>query len=246
MPPASKKFIILEKVDSTNNYAMGMVQNGVGHSGDAVFAMEQTAGKARRGKTWESEKGQNIALSILVEMSWNPVACQFQLSAAAAVGSHRFFSKYVKEELKIKWPNDIFINDRKAGGILIENVIKGYIWQWAVIGIGLNINQNEFAHQNLRAVSLRQVTGKSFQVIELAKELHAEILVAISDLKNGKFDELLAIYNENLFGRNKQVTLKKGNILFETTIEKISFSGELITNDVMERNFAFDEVEWIL
>ena len=88
------------------------------------------------------------------------------------LGCLDFFSKYIKENVKIKWPNDIFINDRKAGGILIENVIKGNLWQWAVIGIGLNINQENFEKENLKAISLKQITGKNYDVIELAKELH--------------------------------------------------------------------------
>lgn len=245
MPVASKNFIVLEKVDSTNNYAMGLIQKGVANSGDAVFALEQTAGKGRRGKRWESLKGQNIVLTIISEMKWLPVLNQFQLSVAAAMACHQFLSTQIKNEIKVKWPNDIFINDSKAGGILIENIIKGNKWQWAIIGIGLNINQEEFGSENLRAISLKQLTGKSFAVKSLAKELHEKVLEKISDLKTGRFNKMLETYNENLFARNKKVRLKKGNIVFETTVQQVSASGELITKDTMERAFGFSEVEWL-
>ncbi len=245
MPEAPKNFIILETVDSTNNYAMGIVQKGVANSGDAVFALEQIAGRGRRGKSWESRKGENIVLTVISEMQWLPVLSQFQLSVAVAVACHDFLSGYVENDIKIKWPNDIFINDRKAGGILIENVIKGHIWQWAIIGIGLNVNQEEFETGNLRAVSLKQIIGKSFNARSLARELHEDVLAKISELKSGGYNKLLETYNKNLFARNKKVKLKKGNIIFETTVEQVSPSGELITKDVMGRSFGFGEVEWI-
>jgi BirA family biotin operon repressor/biotin-[acetyl-CoA-carboxylase] ligase len=243
MPGTSKKLIILEKVDSTNNYAMGLVQKGEAISGLGIFAKEQTAGKGRRGKTWKSRSGENIILTINEQMLWLPVQQQFQLSIAAALGCFDFFSGYIKENIKIKWPNDIFINDRKAGGILIENLVKGNLWQWAIIGIGLNINQENFGNE-ITATSLKQITGIHYDVIELANELLQAVINRINQLKSGEFNNLHYEYNENLFCRNKMVKLKKGNIVFETTIEKISSAGELITRDVIERRFEFDEIEW--
>ncbi len=129
---------------------MAMVQSNTVSSGDAVFAMEQTNGKGRRGKSWKSKIGENIVLSIIIEMQWLPVRQHFHLSVAVALGCLDFFSKFIKNGVKIKWPNDIFIYDRKAGGILIENVVKGNLWQWSVIGIGLNINQENFEHENFQ------------------------------------------------------------------------------------------------
>ncbi len=245
MPLTSHKLIILERVDSTNNYAMAMVQKKAVNSGDAVFAMEQTSGKGRRGKSWKSKKGENIILTIVVQMQWLPVQQQFQLSMAVALACHNFFSKYIKENIKIKWPNDIFINDRKAGGILIENVIQGNLWQWAVIGIGLNINQISFEKEKLNAVSLQQLTDKNYDVLQLANELHKIVLKRLEVLQSGQINNMLKEYNENLFARNQVVKLKKENIVFETKITGISESGELLTKDAIERSFGFDEVEWM-
>jgi BirA family biotin operon repressor/biotin-[acetyl-CoA-carboxylase] ligase len=245
VPEAPPKFIILESVDSTNNYAMAMTQRGVASSGDAVFAMEQHAGKGRRGKTWESPKGENILLTILAQMQWLPVKDQFFLSMAVALACYDLFSKYSKETITIKWPNDIFLNDSKAGGILIENVIKGNLWQWAIIGLGLNINQVDFTKDKLKAVSLKQGSGEHFDVIGLSHELRENFLKRLRLLQSGEAGGMLNEYNKNLFRRNSLVKLKKGNIAFETRIERVSLSGELITKDVIERSFGFDEVQWI-
>ena len=245
MPLTSPKLIILESVDSTNNYAMAMVQKGIANSEDAVFAMEQSSGKGRRGKTWKSQRGSNILLTVLSQMQWLPVQNQFHLSIAVALACHDFLSEYTKENIKIKWPNYIFINDRKAGGILIENVIKGNLWQWAIMGIGLNINQGDFEKDAFDAISLKQVTGKWYDVINLSRELHSIVLKKLHVLHSGELSKMLGEYNENLFCRNKTVKLKKGNIVFETEIKRVTASGELITRDVMERSFSFDEVQWI-
>lgn len=232
-------------MDSTNNYAMAMVQKGVANSGDAIFAMEQSSGKGRQGKMWKSQRGGNILLTVVAQMQWLPVHRQFHSSIAAALACYDFFSKYAPGKIKIKWPNDIFINDRKAGGILIENVIKGNLWQWAIIGIGLNINQENFEKDELTATSLKQITGAHYDIIQLSHELHEIVLKRLRVLQSGGVGEMLNEYNENLFCRNKTVKLKKGNIAFETKIERVSASGELITKDTMERSFGFDEVQWI-
>ena len=243
MQASSKKMIILEKVDSTNNYAMALVQKGDAISGQGIFAMEQTAGRGRRGKHWKSRVGENVILTINNQMRWLPIHQQFQLSVAVALACFDLFSAHIKENIKIKWPNDIFINDRKAGGILIENVIKGNLWQWAVIGVGLNINQDNF-DKGIKAISLKQVSGLNYDVLELALELIHAVTNRINQLKSGEFTALLSQYNERLFCRDKMVQLKKDNTVFETRIKKISSTGELITEDVIERRFKFDEVEW--
>ena len=132
--------VIIDKVDSTNNYAMGLIREGLTKHGAAYFAIEQTAGKGRRSKGWTAEKGKNIILSIVVAPDFLNIQNQFQLSVVAALGCYDLFKNYAGDNVYLKWPNDIFWNDRKAGGILIENVIKGKKWKWSIVGIGININ----------------------------------------------------------------------------------------------------------
>ncbi len=244
MPFSSKNILMLKNVDSTNNYAMGLIQKGEGQSGKGVFAMEQTCGKGRRNKEWKSHKGMNIILTLMFEMQWLKVFHQFQLSAAVALGCHDLISKYIPLGTSIKWPNDIFINDRKAGGILIENILKGTLWQWSIIGIGINVNQTDFDDYHFSAVSLKNMTDKNFNVFELAEELYVLISQRIDELKSGNFSKMLEEYNGKLFAKNQLVRLKKENFVFETTITGVSISGQLITQDIFEKHFYFDEIEF--
>ncbi|MEO6219519.1 MAG: biotin--[acetyl-CoA-carboxylase] ligase [Ginsengibacter sp.] len=246
MPPDTESFIILECVDSTNNYAMGQIRSHIARDGNVWFSMEQTQGKGRRGKIWQSAQGQNIILSMATDTRFLQVHQQFQLSAAVSLGCYDFFKQYDNVNTKIKWPNDLFWNDRKAGGILIENVIKGNIWQWAVIGIGININQIDFPGTD-RAVSLKQITGQTYNIVELAKQLCGDVMKRLNELKTNQFGKMLDEYNGILYKRNKKIKLKKKNIIFETMITGVSQLGQLQTFDNINRDFDFfDEVEWIL
>ncbi len=237
-------FNILDTVDSTNNYAMAKVHAGMAAHGMAWFAKEQTAGKGQRGRHWISEKGKNIALSLVLEPERLLIKSQFQLSAVVAITCFEFFSKYAGEETTIKWPNDLFWRDRKAGGILIENVLQAKTWRWAVVGIGININQTRFDKAILNPVSLKQITGKNFKIIELAKELQALLMKNLGEMKPA--DEIFNQYNEHLYKINKTVKLKKDGLIFDTVIKEVSAAGRLITVDAIEREFDFGEVEWVL
>lgn len=239
-------FIILESVDSTNNYAMQQVHAGLARDGNAWFAIEQTKGKGRGARRWEANKGENIILSIAINTMWLRIYEQFQLSAAVSLACYDLFKNYDSAHTKIKWPNDIFWNDRKAGGILIENVIKGNIWQWSVIGIGINVNQTSFTIEKNQPVSLKEITGKEYDPVVLGRELHKHVIKRLNELKEHNFKRMLDEYNAVLYKKNERVKLKKQNIIFETTIKNVSDNGQLITVDTLERSFSFDEIEWML
>lgn len=237
-------FTILDTVDSTNNYAMGAIHAGLAKHGKLWFANEQTAGKGQRGKTWTAEKGKNIAMSIVLDPGKLHFTSQFQLSALVALSCFEFFSGYAGEETKIKWPNDLYWRDRKAGGVLIENIIKGKTWKWAIVGIGLNINQTAFDVFLNKAVSLKQISGRTFNTIELAKELNTVLMKKLENDYN--LEDTVRRYNEHLYRKNNTVTLKKDDYEFNTVIKEVSTEGKLITVDAIEHEFDFGEVEWVL
>jgi len=237
-------FTILDTVDSTNNYAMARAHDGLAKHGMAWFAHEQTAGKGQRGKTWAAEKGKNIAMSLILEPGSLHISSQFHLSAAVALSCFEFFSAYAGEETKIKWPNDLFWRDRKAGGILIENKFQGTNWKWAVIGIGININQVQFDEFLIHAVSLKQITGKTWEPVELARQLYALLMKNLGAVK--AIDEIMRQYNKQLFRIDTTVTLKKDGEKFETFIKEVNRDGQLVTVDAVEHVFDFGEVEWVL
>ncbi len=224
---------------------MAQVHAGLARHGMAWFAREQTTGKGQRGKGWESDPGKNIALSLVLEPRNLSASRQFYLSAVVALTCFEFFSHYAGEETTIKWPNDLYWRDRKAGGILIENVFKGTDWKYAVVGIGININQVRFGADLKNPVSLKQITGKELDTRLLAEELYALLLKRTSTLEATSFETILNEYNHHLYAINNTVKLKKNNAVFETVVKEVNAKGQLITVDAVERIFDFGEVEWI-
>ncbi len=244
--PRDGFFKILDTVDSTNNYAMAKVHAGMASHGMVWFTHEQTAGKGQRGKSWEIEPGKNIAMSLVLQLEELNAKQQFHLSAAVALACFEFFSGYAGEDTKIKWPNDLFWCDRKAGGVLIENIFHGKEWRWAIAGIGININQTSFDSSIKNPVSLKQITGKEFDTIALAKELYTLLMEKISGLNAGSSEKILEDYNKHIYKLNKNVVLKKDDVNFETVIKGVSSQGMLLTVDATDRQFDFGEVEWVL
>jgi len=244
--PGDRFFRLLDTVDSTNNYAMAKVHAGMASHGMVWFAQEQTAGKGQRGKTWKTEPGKNIAMSLVIQPGHLNATQQFILSAAVALACFDFFSGYAGDETKIKWPNDLFWRDRKAGGVLIENVFHGKKWKWAVAGIGININQTIFDRTIKKPVSLKQITGREFNTITLAKELYGRLMKEIDGLDTNSDQVLMELYNKQLFKLNEKIILIKGNEKIETSIKGVNPQGRLLTVDSVEREFDFGEVEWVL
>lgn len=179
------------------------------------------------------------------------MAQQFQLSACAAVATCNFFKKYAGEDASIKWPNDLYWKDRKAGGILIESVVRtqekgGNTWEWAIIGIGININQTEFPPDLPNPVSLKQITGKHTNAIELAKELCDSLDHYFQELITNGFEHILALYLSHFYKKDKKVRLKKDSRVFEATIEGISPEGKLIVHHGIEEQFELGEIQWLI
>lgn len=198
MSPATPNILLgaplieLSTIDSTNIYAMAQIKAGLAKSGSCYTADFQTNGKGQHGRVWESTKGQNLLCSYILELNtldalknWTP-ADQIGFSAAIALGARAFFAAFAGSETKIKKPNDIYFSDRKAGGILIENLVRGQEWTWAVIGIGMNINQTEFSPEALNSVSsnpisLQEITNQSWDIKKMQQHLSEALNDAIHD-----------------------------------------------------------------
>ena len=232
-----KRFIELLSVDSTNNYAMRQVHSGAAMHGDAYFAFEQTAGKGQFNKQWLSGKGENIILSIVLDTSVLDINRQFLLNMIVALSARQLFNKYTTETIKIKWPNDIYCRDRKAAGILIENVIRGKTWQFAIVGVGANINQTHFSEHLKNPVSLKQLTGKHYDVVELAKEL----CTLLDGLKGG----ILEKYNEHLHKLNEVADFKEGSTMFSGVVKEVNEFGNIIIDSGIEKAYQSGQIEWL-
>lgn len=249
--PLGEPFVELDSVDSTNNYALARIHAGMASHGEAFFAREQYAGKGQRGRVWQSEKGNNLIISIILNPNPLGVQQQFQLSACLSISVAAWFARYAGDATRIKWPNDLYWHDRKAGGMLIESVISGSEnagaqWKWAVAGIGININQTGFNTELKNPVSLRQITDKSYQANELARELSQEFEKNWRQLKQGTFPQILEQYNQLLFRKNQEVKLRHGNRIFTATLLRVDEQGKLWVWEGVEREYSFGEIEFLL
>lgn len=238
---------ILDEVDSSNNYAMALAIQGLAQHGSAFMALHQTAGKAQRGKVWHTRPGQNLALSVLLDMNQALISRQFALSTAIALGVYDYFSQYGLDDTHIKWPNDIYWRDRKAVGILLENKLKGQNWQWTVAGIGMNVNQTEF-HPDIvgKAVSLKQITGKNFDLAALASQLCAKLQIRFDQFLRQEDTSLLADYNHLLFRKDRYSRLQYQNGAYNCLIRSVDAQGRLWIEGAPVPYFHFGEVEWLI
>lgn len=222
-----------------------MVHEGMAQHGTIVFAHYQTKGKGQQHKTWVGEAGKNIAMSIVLQPPGLALSQSFLISMATAVGVQRFFAHYGGSETKVKWPNDLYWRDRKAGGILIENIVQGSEWKAAIIGIGINVNQTAFENIDTKAVSLKQITGKDHDPLALTKELCQELTKAYEILH--KLPSLIIeTYKDHLFKINEIVRLKKGSRVFDATIKDVTTMGQLVVQHATEEYFSIGEVEWLI
>ena len=243
--PIGYPFIELRRVESTNNYAMGLLHAAMAQHGVAVFAHDQTRGRGQWNREWISDAGQNIALSLVIEPAGLAGIPVFLLSMAMANACFELLAKFMGEdELRIKWPNDIYWRDRKAAGILIENIWQGNQWRYAVAGLGVNVNQQEFGTLAGRAVSIRQVTGKLFSPIELAKQLCGEAESQYRALVTEPAS-VASLYRARLYQKGKQVKFRKSNRVFEAQIIDVNSSGQLVVHHGIEEKFDVGAVEWL-
>jgi BirA family biotin operon repressor/biotin-[acetyl-CoA-carboxylase] ligase len=249
-------FVELQSVDSTNNYARQQIHEGLAQHGTTYFAHEQRSGKGQRGRYWNSEKDTNIIMSVVINPRPILLAQQFMLSACVALAIHDFFRKYAGGDTKIKWPNDLYWQDRKAGGVLIESGVgsqesgvgnkESGVWNWSIAGMGININQTVFPSELTNPVSLKQITGKNFNEVELAKELCVYLEKYYLKLAGEDFGSIHELYVAQLYKKNSFVKLKKGSRVFEAMIKSVSPSGKLIVQHAIEEEFEFGEIEWLI
>lgn len=235
-------FNFLLKTDSTNNCAMEVIRAGLAEHGEAWFAYEQTAARGQRGRIWESESGANITMSMAFSRL-DPFRHQpFLLSAAIALGIVNFVQTKVEAVVKIKWPNDIYMGDRKAGGVLIANQYRGLEWTWAVAGIGINVNQERFSEGSGRPVSLAQLTGEKYEVVEEAQKLQRHL---VHFLENADTAMLIFDYNALLYKKGESVILRKDGQEISCVIREVTAEGLLIAEGEELYQFRSGELEWV-
>ena len=216
----------LDVVDSTNNYAMRCISEGLAGHGWAVRANYQTAGRGQLGHKWESDEGKNIMCSLVLDMQGHELLRQFVLNAcfcSALTATLRTITGL--EAVYIKWPNDIYWKGRKLGGILIENQIRGAGWTHAILGFGLNVNQTQFQSTE-SGVSIQEITGASMDVSVLTRHLLNNIKNYLLTFLNGS-SEGLTLYNNMLGRRGESLSFYWNNTLFRGILQGVGNDGRI-------------------
>jgi BirA family biotin operon repressor/biotin-[acetyl-CoA-carboxylase] ligase len=246
----SKDSIVhLLEVDSTNRYvrdeAAALWQNRGISDFAVVTAGHQTAGRGQRGNTWSSNAGENLLLSILVRPGEAlEVKKQFILSQAIALAVHDAMKRY-GIDTRLKWPNDIYVGKRKLAGILMELDYSGTFVEQAIIGIGLNVNQEKFPPMDRTPVSMKILRERDIVLDDVLATILDRFEHYYNELRFGNRDALAAKYDERLLGINAQHTFIDKNGKFEAIIKGVESDGRLLLqrNDGSVDRYAFKEVE---
>lgn len=201
-----KNIIRLDRVDSTNNYAVGLIRGSRENpalkvfDGTIVSAKFQEQGKGQRGNSWESDAGKNLTFSIVLKPAFLPAGRQFLLNKIISLAILDFLKDCGIKQVAIKWPNDVLAEGKKIAGILIENIIQSNTIQYSVVGIGLNINQEKFTSTQA-ATSLKILSGKSYSLeenlLKLASFIEGRYLKLKNDLLSCENDYLNSLYRFN-------------------------------------------------
>ncbi len=215
-----------------------------------LSAKRQSAGRGQRGNTWEAEPGANLTFSILVRPQSIPPAKQMAISRAVALAIVRWLDRYLPDgtEASVKWPNDIYVGDSKICGILIEHVLTSGRIERTVIGAGININQKEFRSDAPNPVSLTQLTGQTYPLDVMLREVAADIinLVEAEDRAGGNLTQ--ADYMARLWRRKGLHPYRDTTGEFMASIADVAPDGTLTLrlSDSTLRTYAFKEVSAIL
>jgi BirA family biotin operon repressor/biotin-[acetyl-CoA-carboxylase] ligase len=223
--------IHLKSIDSTNSYASEFMMQMKSPEGTVIYTFEQQNGRGQRGNSWESEPNKNVACSIILHPSFLLVGRQFLLNKIASLAVADLMAELINSsdktnEIRIKWPNDIFIDDKKIAGILIENTLRENNIQNTIIGIGININQIKFT-AGKNATSLALIINKEFDLTGIVDLLCEFIEARYLQLKGNKLEVIDNAYLQVLYRLNEWHFYFSENQLFEGKIIGISAIGKL-------------------
>jgi BirA family biotin operon repressor/biotin-[acetyl-CoA-carboxylase] ligase len=239
-----KDIHFLPDCHSTNDMALQALRQKEATEGSIFITNHQTRGKGQRGNSWETKPGENLTFSLVLQPKFLDLSEQFLLNMAISNAIRRCFQEYVPG-LLVKWPNDLVVPGfGKIGGILIENLVGSKGWEYAVVGIGLNINQNQFGSP--QATSLSLVTGNTYPLEELFKLLVAHLEQAYIALKKGKNAVLTQEYLQHLYLIEKWAVFKVDEQELEGKIIGLTEIGNLLVElpSGRQQSFGIKEISF--
>jgi BirA family biotin operon repressor/biotin-[acetyl-CoA-carboxylase] ligase len=219
--------IVLPAVDSTNSYALRLVEEGLAPEGTAVLAWEQTSGRGQRGSVWNSQHGLGLYFSLILTPPPGRLTDISGLIKSLALAVLDYLEQHdIPVPLSIKWPNDILAGDRKICGILMESVIKGDRLAAVVFGAGINLNHTGFSgHYDRLPVSVHMLTGKSYDPEKEAAEFYPELMKRYRAWLSQPPYAVSSEYNKHLYGRNEQCRFLKDGEIFTARLVEVNDQG---------------------
>jgi len=240
------RIIRVNQLDSTNSHALHLLKNNNTSGGTVVMALNQTEGRGQQTNTWESESGKNLTISLILRPDFILAQDQFQVSMIISLGVSDYLRAYT-EDVSVKWPNDIYIGDKKIAGILIEQAIMGAYLSHSVCGIGLNINQSKFISDAPNPISLNILTKKEYNLEDELLKLLAAIEKRYFQLFNDGGEIIEQDYLKSLYWINEVHSFKDEEGTFSGKIIGISEFGQLQIEDEQKkiRTYNFKEVSFL-
>ena len=240
-----KNLLRFEELPSTNSWLMEGLSTQLFPEGTVVFAAHQTQGKGQRGSGWDSEVSNSLTFSILLKPTFLPLATMFDLSICVALALCNCLNE-IRPGFKVKWPNDIYFENKKIAGVLIENQMHKSVCQNAVIGIGLNVNQESFANLP-KATSLKQIVGVHFRVENIMERICELLEAKYLRLKSGAYDSLFNEYLGLMYWFNESHLFKYNNQEYRAVLKSVLRNGRLLLEftEGQQRDFDIKEIEFI-
>lgn len=238
--------IKLQETRSTNTYLDSIDNECPQQEGCVVTTHTQSAGRGQRGNSWEAEPGKNLTFSYLLRPEGVAPQEQFILSQAVSLAVVDVLSRYA-QGFSVKWPNDIYYHDSKIAGILIEHNLSGMSISRTIVGIGLNINQQQFISDAPNPISLQQITGREYDLDAILAEVLEATTIryaqCVGDRKQLQLDYAAALYRKDGFYPYRDA---QGE--FMATIREVQPDGYLVLCDTegRVRQYAFKEVAFII
>lgn len=188
------------ELESTQTYGQELLANSSPEEGTVILASYQTKGKGLYRNTWESERDKNLLFSLILFPAFLPVNRAFLLSQAMALGVRDWVGRHVPGQVQVKWPNDIYIGEKKAAGILIQNALSGTRIVHTLVGVGINVNQTDFSPGLPNPISIAQATGKGFDLERSLSEVCWHLEYWYLQLKAGDWGSVHTDYLKQLYG----------------------------------------------
>jgi BirA family biotin operon repressor/biotin-[acetyl-CoA-carboxylase] ligase len=220
-----EKHIILETVDSTNNYVAKALDEGKYDQGTAILAHFQHEGKGQRGSAWQSEAGLNLTFSFAVATTFLPLHRHFLLAKAVSIAIAYTIEGLLQSKVHIKWPNDVLVDARKVAGVLIESKYSGQ--RYSIVGIGLNVNQHTFS-EAFKATSLALELGRVMDVFQVFRVLSESLSHWLTLLERQEYATVNQQYNAMLFGYRQWVEFRQSQRNFTGMISAVDEQGVLL------------------